>query len=176
MGNKDNVIILDGVVLELTPEQIEQLRKMKDEKDPKSPFDRVPEYEDYYSFDGAFEVSCDEDSRTNMDNEFYEVGNYCADESTMKQHALHMKLNNLLWRFSMTHGGDKIDWENSDIPNFGRYSICANLIKMDFVVSVDCFRGVGKIYFTDRKTAEAAIEEVVKPFVAEHPDFDWRKM
>ena len=34
----------------------------------------------------------------------------------------------------------------------------------------------GVVHFTSEETAEAAIEEIVKPFIAEHPDFDVTKM
>lgn len=34
----------------------------------------------------------------------------------------------------------------------------------------------GAVPFTDEETAKAAIEEIVKPFIAEHSDFDVTKM
>ena len=42
----------------------------------------------------------------------YGVANYCTDKAIMEQRALHETLNRLLWRYSMEHDGDKIDWES----------------------------------------------------------------
>ena len=33
-------------------------------------------------------------------------------------------------------------------------------------------KNVGVIYFDSEETAKAAIEEIVKPFIEEHPNFD----
>ena len=35
------------------------------------------------------------------------------------------------------------------------------------------FKVEGTVYFSTKEKAEQAIEEVVKPFMKEHPDFVW---
>ncbi len=173
----DNFIQIDGVQIELTPEQIEQLRKMRDKKEEvKSPFERADKDVDYYFVDRRFDVSQFTEEHDSIDDIYYKLGNYCTDEAIMKQHALHMKLNNLLWRFSMMHGGDKISWASDDDDIKG-FFIAVNIDTTEFLVWSNIFQcDIGKIYFRDKETAEAAIEEVVKPFIKENPDFDWRKM
>ncbi len=125
----------------------------------------------------AFNVTKSRDAYSSGDQNYYNVGNYCTDEAIMKQHALHMKLNNLLWRYSMTHNGEKIDWRNKEQD---KYTICYNCAFNEYrtIHIWDCnynCKYIG-IYFINKEVAEAAIEEVVKPFINENPDFDWKGM
>ena len=92
----------------------------------------------------------------------------------MKQHALHMLLNNLLWRYSMTHGGGSIDWDDGGVTKFFMYYDAA-LDKFG-TAEYSILKHFGAVPFASEKTARAAIEEIVKPFIAEHPDFDLTKM
>ncbi len=173
---ENNFIMLDGAKLELPPEHMEMLRKLRDEKGASSKFMRTFEGGEYFCISLFFNSCANTEQGSGVDRENFECGNYCTDEAIMKQHALHMQLNNLLWRFSMTHGGDKIGWASND-GNTIKYFITVNTTIPKYVINSDSYcRDIGKIYFRNIETAEAAIEEVVKPFIAAHPDFDWRKM
>lgn len=171
MNKNENYIMLDGKKIPLTDEQVKLIQSDAPEK---SPFDRADDRELYYWVGSGFSVSCIPEAEAKLDDERFNAGNYCTDENIMKQHALHMQLNNLLWRYSMTHGGDMIDWQDMCEA---KYRIFYNCRVNDF--QVDYSSGtinIGAIYFTDPKTAEAAIEEIVEPFIAQHPDFDVEKM
>ena len=98
------------------------------------------------------------------------VGNYCTDKSLMEQRALHETLNRLLWRYSETNGGDSNPWPHG--THWFIYGDTANGLKMN-VSANDAHKKQGTIYFKDGGTANAAIEEVVKPFMAAHPEFVW---
>lgn len=78
-------------------------------------------------------------------------------------------LNRLLWRYSETHGGDN-SWETTD--NY-HYVICCGAASELTVTYFVMAKAQGVVYFKDEKTAWSAIEEVVKPFLAEHPEFVW---
>ncbi len=171
MNKNENYIMLDGKKIPLTDEQVKLIQADLPEK---SPFDRVKGGEQYYAICSDFSLVCEPEAETKLDHKRFNVGNYCTDKDIMEQHALHMKLNNLLWRYSMTHGGDSIDWDDggeikvtifydteTDKFGTGDYSI---------------LKYFGAVPFANEETAEAAIEEIVKPFVAEHPDFDLTKM
>lgn len=167
----ENYIMLDGKKIPLTDEQIKLIQSDVPEK---SPFDRSANDDIYYYFDCGFEVERAMDEGNFCDDLYYNSANYCTDENIMKQHALHMKLNNLLWRYSMTHGGDSIDWNDRNKTKVVIYYSAA-------FDKFGCSRCVGFKYFGDvpfdsEETARAAIEEIVKPFIAEHPDFDLTKM
>ena len=162
----ENYIMLNGKRIDLTAEQIETLVGKKE----KDPFERVEKGEDYY-FIGthgkpvlAGEMLCDGDEGC------YSTANYCTDKELMEQRALHETLNRLLWRYSMQHGGRKINWET----NSEKWSVFYDHLgeRFDAYFSFSEQR-VSAIYFKDQATAEAAIEEIVKPFMEQHPEFRW---
>lgn len=171
MNENENYIMLDGKKIPLTDEQVKLIQADVPEK---SPFDRAENCELYWYIGADSNVYCDNEVESPVDYNRFKSANYCADKDIMKQHALHMKLNNLLWRYSMTHGGDKVE--------FGPFSTQKYYIAYDagekgfYTDWNDSIKCVGAIYFESNKTAEAAIEEIVKPFIAEHPDFDLTKM
>ena len=167
----ENYIMLDGKKIPLTDEQVKLIQSDVPEK---SPFDRADEGKTYYFVDYQFDVERSNEFKTPVDDYTYSSANYCTDKDVMEQHALHMLLNNLLWRYSMTHSGEGIE--------FGPFSTQKYYIAYDAGVKEfytdwnDSIKCVGAIYFESNKTAEAAIEEIVKPFILEHPGFDLTKM
>ena len=167
----ENYIMLNGKKIPLTDEQV----KLIQSDVPKiSPFDRADEGETYYFVDYQFDVERSNEFKTPVDDYTYSSANYCTDKDVMKQHALHMKLKNLLWRYSMTHGGDEMEFGPFSTQ---KYYIAYDAGEKEFYTDWnDSIKCVGAIYFESNKTAEAAIEEIVKPFIAEHPDFDLTKM
>ena len=171
MNKNESYIMLDGKKIPLTDEQVKQIRGEVPEK---SPFDRADLNDKFYFVESDFNCLRTIENNTELDNYLFECGNYCTDEDIMKQHALHMLLNNLLWRYSMTHGGDKIEL---GMFSTQKYYIAYDASHKEFYTdwNID-LKNVGVIYFDSEETAEAAIEEIVKPFIAEHPDFDLTKM
>lgn len=171
MNENENYIMLNGKKIPLTDEQIKLIQSDVPEK---SPFDRADEGETYYFVDYQFDVERSNEFKTPVDDYTYSSANYCTDKDIMKQHALHMLLHNLLWRYSMTHGGDSIDWDDdSEI----KVNIYYNAETDEFgTAEYSILKHFGAVPFASEKTACAAIEEIVKPFIAEHPDFDLTKM
>ena len=112
--------------------------------------------------------------RTAFDEEMYEVANYCTDKYLMEHRALHETLNRLLWRYSMEHDGDKIEWHNDPQKNRTKAFIYYNHIEKKFEVNTrwDC-QFFGCVWFNNYEIAENAIEEIIKPFMEAHPDFKW---
>lgn len=167
----ENYIMLNGRKIPLTDEQIKLIQPDL----PKiSPFDRADEGELYYTIGSDFSLLYYPEIKSSVDVGIFNAGNYCTDEGIMKQHALHMKLNNLLWRYSMTHGGDSIDWDDgSEI----KVNIYYDTTMDEFgTAEYSILKYFGVVPFISEETAKAAIEEIVKPFIAEHPDFDLTKM
>ena len=167
----ENYIMLNGKKIPLTDEQIKLIQADVPEK---SPFDRADDRKTYYYFNHSLDVYDNVEDSLIYDDDCYRCANYCTDENIMKQHALHMKLNNLLWRYSMTHGGDGIDWNDVSETKFNIYY---GAVTGEFGCGqYSIIKHFGVVPFTSIETAEAAIEEIVKPFIAEHPDFDLTKM
>ena len=167
----DNYICIDGVKVLLNDSQISELRAIFEKRETKknSPFKRQGHGDKYYyiatigKIDASFETNCDVDS-VRHDN-----ANYCTDEELLDQRALEEILARRLWRYSMEHGGDKIDWSNSQQVKYGIYYDTG--IGSFYITSNVVCQITSTTYFVDRETALNAIKEVVEPFMKEYPGF-----
>lgn len=166
-----NKIIIDGKEYELSDDLAVQIKaevalQEMARQMSESPFARMRS-DDYYfiTAEGCVFTGCE--TGTIADDERYEAANYCRDKKLMEQRALHERLNRLLWRYSETHGGDAWD---TGIGGFYIRRWTDDGFKAFF-----CGDGKmnGVVFFADRATAEAAIEDVVKPFMEAHPEFVW---
>ena len=164
----DNYLVVNGIKIELTEKQ---LKALGIEVSNVISFKRAKVGEDYWYIDSMGDVVSFTEDFSGFDTECYNIANYCTDKALMEQRALYETLNRLLWRFSMEHDGNKIDWQNSISSK--AYIYYNYTTKMWYVDETLRFRDVGKIYFYTTEIAEQAIEEVIKPFMIKHPEFKW---
>lgn len=167
----ENYLMINGKRLDLTEEQIEQLGLNKNQ----GIFDRQEKGCDYYYIKANGTVQKTIEKFYEMDNDFYKIANYCTSEEIIEQRALHETLSRLLWRFSMQNDGDKLDWRYRGQK---KYFVTYDYYKRNFCV--DFFETIYgatlkpiTIYFHTVKTAQRAIDEIIKPFMKEHPEFIW---
>lgn len=166
----ENKIIIDGKEYELSAELAEKIKAEVAEQEKKEaerlaeqgPFARAKS-KPYFLINGVGKVSTLAEGATNMDDELYSIANYCRDKGLMEQRALHETLNRLLWRYSETNGGGE---------KRGGFFIYLSGME-DMRVGHCTYASCGDVYFRKKEVAEAAIEEVVKPFMAAHPEFVW---
>lgn len=160
--------MLNGKRVDLTDGQLEKLG-IKVDKDC---FDRCDVKEKYFFIDTFGTVSYDyNDSPVGTDRTRHKVANYCTDKSIMQQRALHEILSRLLWRFSMQNGGDKIDWSNN---NTDKYRIVFIHGEKSFLIEGNCYyQTIESTYFNTREIADRAINEIILPFIKEHPEYVW---
>lgn len=166
----DNYICIDGVKVLLNDSQISELRATleKKETEKNSPFERQYHSDGYYYIDTSGEVSNAYELGDSFDLVRYDNANYCTDEELLKQRALEEILARRLWRYSMEHGGDKIDWSS----NQSKYVIYYDgAVGVFYTTNNGICQTVSSIYFVDNKTALNAIKEVVEPFMKEYPGF-----
>ena len=166
----DNYICIDGVKVSLNDSQISELRAVLEKRETKknSPFERQKYGDGYYCITSNGEVRDACESGDSFDSVHYDNANYCADEELLKQRALEEILARRLWRYSMEHGGDKIDWSDGQ----SKYAIYYDTgIGSFYITSNVCCQITSTAYFVDRETAMNAIKEVVEPFMKEYPDF-----
>lgn len=160
----ENYIVINGKKAELTPEQ---LKALGIEVKKPSPFEMGEEDSEYY-FITSYGVAMKSTMRKDgIDDLRHRVANYCTDESLLLQQAYRETLNRLLWRFSMEHDGDKIDWSLRSKRKWKvKFSsgVWTTEWNIDDIV-------LGSVYFISQEVAEQAIEEIVKPFMESHPDF-----
>ena len=162
----DNYIMLNGKRVDLTEEQLEKLGLKVEKKD-----DCFKKGKEYYFISNTGSVIKEPDTNYWADIDRYKVANYCTDKALMQQRALHETLDRLLWRFSMQNDWDKIDWSNTDQV---KYYICFRERdrECDICNNLSC-KNEGTTYFHTEKTAQRAIDEIVLPFMKEHPEFVW---
>lgn len=165
----NNYISINGKKIPLTNEQVEQIKNAGIVKD--NPFERAKKRDFYYYIDVDGKLRKSKDVNTGSDNNCFDTANYCTDKKLLEQRALHETLNRLLWRFSMTHGGDEIDWSDTDSY---RYIIFYNhCIKSFSVDGHQVLQYASDCYFSDQQTAEQAIKAIVMPFMEQYPEFVW---
>lgn len=168
----ENKLILDGVEYGLSDSLVAKLKEEIAINDAvrrdQTVFDRVCGRQ-YFFMDGCGEVGGYTDDSYTTDDKLYAVANYCRDEKMMKQRALHETLNRLLWRYSETHGGD-LPYDSTEKRHHFIYRGLVHGLATAYSIGMKL---QGVVYFKDEETARSAIEEVVKPFLAEHPEFVW---
>jgi hypothetical protein len=167
----ENYIVLNGKCIDLTDDQLEKLGLKVEKKDC---FTRVPNQK-YYTImgDGLAEYTIDSGNKLadTFDTHRHKVANYCTDKKLMEQRALHETLSRLLWRFSMQNDGDKIDWKDGISD---KYFIYFDHERDYFDIDTCCiFQYTECPYFNTKEIAKRAIDEIVLPFMKEHPEFVW---
>ena len=164
----ENYIVINGKRAELTDEQLAQLGIVTEKKNP---FARTKCNEYFYTIDPAGEVSRIVEYNTESGKQLFECANYCTDEGIMKQRALHETLNRLLWRYSMEHDGNKIDWRDMHQEKFYIRIVGESKYDWDYVVADEAIPGI--VFFYSENIAANAIKEIIEPFMKAHPDFVW---
>ena len=165
----ENYIVINGKKVELTPEQLRQLGisvKVKKE----TPFSRHAD-EVYWFINAMNVVTEHHDRNDDIDNAVYENINYFNDYDFAQQVALHQLLYRKLLKYAYENNAIVTDWTDLDSK---KYFIMKSMemdaldIAWHYAVKHGCV-----VYFTTKKVAERAIQDVVKPFMKEHPEFVW---
>lgn len=161
-----NYIVINGKKAGLTEEQ---LKKLGIEIKENNIFERGKD-NTYYMIDTTGDVLVYTERKNILNDMCYKIANYCRDRKIMEQRALHETLNRLLWRFSMQNGGDEIDWHNNIQAKWGVYYDHSNN-RFEFFIDYTC--KYHEQYFVSEEIAQRAIDEIIKPFMEEHPEFVW---
>lgn len=107
----------------------------------------------------------------NFDNATLEAEYYFNDRELAKQFALHQLLRFELLNYAYENGALANDWTD---PNSVKYFISKHTGDNTFYVdSAYALKYSFVVYFTSEKVTEHAFEDVVKPFMKEHPEFVW---
>ena len=165
----DNYAVINGKRVELTDEQVKVLG-VEVEKKRRNPFERVDNDNEYYYIKNSGEVSNYCEVRDSVDNELYDNINYFNDEQFAEQVALHQLLYRKLLKFAYDNGcEDDQAWNKVNC----HYYIGYNINEDRFYADVTSAFKHNDVWFSSRDSANHAIEEVIKPFMKEHPNFVW---
>ena len=149
--------------------ELEKFEKELDEKD-KSPYGKRVMFQTYYIANARGEVISSLEEGSVFARLRYENANYFSNESFAKKVAAEQTLTNLLRKYTYEHGWSDDLWDGCT----WYYRIFYDRIDSKFDVdSNKDWIAVGAIYFIDKQTAQNAIQEVVIPFVKEHPELGY---
>lgn len=162
-------LVFNGKKIMLTETQLKALG-VKVEKKRRNPFERVNNDNKYYYIKTNGEVFDYNEAGDSADRELYEATNYFNDEAFAKQVALHQLLYRKLLKFAYDNDcKDMAEWDDNN-PHWSiRYSTDSKVFETN---DNYCFKHQD-VYFSSDEATERAIEEVVKPFMKEHPEFVW---
>ena len=163
----ENYIMLNGKRVDLTDEQLKKLGLKPEKRDC---FERLETDQKYYYICARGELEESYDCADDFDNECYMIANYCTNKKLMEQRALHETLSRLLWRFSMQNDWDKIDWDDDEQ---WKYYIYYDHKDNTYNTSYCCMEKHSTCYFYSQAIAKRAIDEIILPFMKEHPEFVW---
>lgn len=168
----DNYIVLNGKKAELTEEQLKKLgirTEKETEKKRNNPFNSELEDEDSYFLiadDGVYTDCYD----PLIDKHRLDNVNSFNDKDFANQVYLHELLNRKLLKYAYDNEAEDAEWDSKTLHYY---------ILFD---SEDCFFTVvhggtrtrsQNIYFSKKSVAEHAINDVIEPFMEQHPDFVW---
>lgn len=148
--------------LEAAVEAIEN--KEGSEKLNKNPFDRVNNNELYYLLDSDDIVTEIREANETFDDKQYGCSNYFNDKNFAKQVMLHQLLYRKLLKFK---------FERDNPVTRDRYFYISKDKSVRVEISDFKNKNCNCVYFNSLATANLAIENIVKPFLKEHPDFIW---
>lgn len=154
-------IYIDGVEYKPDKELIDLIKGYANNSLNNS-FERQTKGTDYYYIGNEGVVHKDTDLEMLVDNNRYEIGSYCTNEELLKKRVAEENLFRKMWRFSLTHDGDKIDWNNEDTQKW--YLAFASKRRGVIVSFVNALRQMGVIYFNSKEIAEEALKEFGKEF------------
>lgn len=164
--SSENYIVINGKKAELTEEQMEALGI----ETRKNPFERIEKGKEYYCISTNGEVYNYSDGRDLFDNSIYVESNYFNDKGFAKQVALHQLLYHKLLKFAYDNGcKDTAEWNGEN----QHWCIYYSNSRKRFDPTWHDLAQYSYVYFSSVKGAQAAIKEVVEPFVKEHPKFVW---
>lgn len=160
----ENYIVINGKKAELTEAQLKQLGI---EIKKGNPFERINGKTFYVIAEDGTLPDFKEDG-SDLDEKFYENGNYCTDKDLMRQRALHETLNRLLWRFACENGELENEWDGENY----HFEVFFDEDKQEFKAQYRVTTHTFGPFFRTKGDADKAIE-IIKEFIKAHPDFVW---
>ena len=164
----DNYIVINGKKVELTEEQLKQLGISVEVK-KETPFARHSD-EVYWSINATNVVTEQHDRNDDIDNAVYENINYFNDYDFAQQVALQQLLYRKLLKYAYENDA-VVDWSDLTSKKFFISKHMGNdSLSLDWSTTL---KHSGVVYFNTQEVVKSAIEDVVKPFMKEHPEFVW---
>ena len=163
---KEIKLTVDGKEVQLTDEQL----KLLGFGVRQNPFNRVVTGGVYYNINEYGKVVSYIENTDYTDQYLYDQVNYFNDEALAQQVALHQLLYRKLLKYAYDNEFEDEEWNGTKMHAY----IIYNFTRKDYDIRwTRNEKEPGTVYFKTPMMATAALNEVVMPFVKEHPDFVW---
>nr|DAD96525.1 MAG TPA: hypothetical protein [Myoviridae sp. ctj3P51] len=164
-----NYIVLNGKKILLNNEQAKALTKQFNPP-TFNPCKRQSLDETYYYInDGLVEEGTDDYSL--MDLNLYQQGNYFTDRDFAEHVALGHELHLLLLQYAYNHGYiDNYPWNGENFHYYIGYREDENIVSIQYNAYTE---QPNTVYFKSEEDARYAIDDVVKPFMRDHPNYSF---
>lgn len=93
------------------------------------------------------------------------------DKDFANQVYLHELLNRKLLKYAYDHEAEDYEWDKAGVNP--HYFIYFDSTRDHFIVGDNHYCHSQNIYFSVKKIAEQAIQDIIEPFMKEHPEFIW---
>ena len=168
---KEIRLTIDGKEVRLTDDQLKMLGVSKTKKKRNNPFEKVGVDDRYYFISTFGNVNDFMHQNDVVDRDMFDICNYFNDKQFTEQVALHQLLYRKLLKFAYDNEcEDSQIWGDNGIEH---WHIMYDFVECIFYADWVSTSKNNDVYFSTKEGAERAIEEVVKPFMKEHPDFVW---
>ena len=166
---KEIKLTIDGKEVQLTDEQLRMLG-IEPEKKRKNPFERVAEDEVYFRIGMGGDVFSSYECGDTSDEESVLCVNYFNDDAFAEQVALHQLLYRKLLKYAYSNEFEDEEWNGTNMHAYIIYNFTRKNYEIRWTRDE---KEPGTVYFKTPTRATAALNEVVMPFIKEHPDFVW---
>lgn len=163
---KEIKLTIDGKEAQLTDEQLRLLRIIEKEK---RPFERTYYGCNYFYISDFGNVESYYDCNDCAADAYFKAVNYFSTQPFANQVALHQLLYRKLLKFSYENKCADVEWNGRN----DHWCIYYNRDDHMYNVAGFATHKFDCVWFSSEDAAKCAIEEVVKPFVKEHPEFVW---
>jgi len=173
----DNYVMINGTKYEI--DSSDKIRDIKKLFGIANPFGHRDEDDQYWLINVGDEASSNIDIHESEDDNNYDNCNYFSSEKAAEQVALHQLLYRKLLKYA--YDNDVIDRQDWNGSNYHYYILKCNYsdtmpFTKEYVVSCDTTHCTDNVYFATNDAACHAIDEVVIPFIVNHPEFTWGKL
>ena len=172
---KSKEVKIQGIKIDLTEEQLQKLQQLVEHKHP---FKRVDKGETYYFVepyvDGVFYSLILTETYNDLCDKKFDSGNYYNNKEFADQVAMDLNLQQRLRKFTYENGWSDDLWEDTNVYK--------TEITFDGITKRWGFRTYKYpmynplvVYFKNGETAHRAVEEVVRPFCKENPNYRFQE-
>lgn len=161
----NNYAVINGIRVELTDEQVKTLEI----ETKTNPFNRMGLGSYIYTpnIDGTARTITEDNGMAV--NHMYRNCSYFNDKAFAEQVALHLLLYRKLLKFAYDNDCEDKEWNDTN----DHWLTVYYPLDDDFIITnAQCAKEY-TVYFSTEEGASRAINEVIRPFMKEHPDFVW---